>query len=175
MARKNAQQLAAEIAAKYNPDKLAPFPYENILETHDDLSIVHTSLDDEKISGVILLKDDTYFILINTLKHTNRQNFTLGHELGHYFLHKHLLKENNDSLVDSDEYIENNSALYSLDEAERDVVEREANQFASALLMPEALVRDAWSATNNIVRLAEIFKVSVVAVSKRLTELRLVD
>lgn len=82
MAIKNAQQLAAKIATKYNPDKLAPFPYENILEAHDDLSIVYTSLDDEKISGVILLKDDAYFILINTLKHTNRQNFTLGHEWG---------------------------------------------------------------------------------------------
>lgn len=175
MAKKNAQQLAAEIAATYNPDKLAPFPYENILETHDDLSIVYTSLDDKNISGVILLKDDAYFILINTLKHTNRQNFTLGHELGHYFLHKHLLKENSDSLVDSDEYLENNGVLYDMDEAERDTIEREANQFASALLMPESLVRDAWSATNNIVRLAQIFQVSVVAVSKRLTELKLVN
>lgn len=86
-----------------------------------------------------------------------------------------MLKESSDSLVDSDEYLENNGVLYDLDEAERDTIEREANQFASALLMPEALVRDAWRATNNIVRLAEIFKVSVVAVSKRLTELRLVN
>jgi Zn-dependent peptidase ImmA (M78 family) len=165
--------LAEEYATKYNPGNVAPFPYENILKDHPDLKIYFTELEDDKVSGVILLKDGEFSILVNSIKPATRQNFSVGHELGHYFLHQDTLRSEK-GIIDGDDTMDGQGIMYRLDghETEQEI---EANNFAASLLMPADLVRRAWEATTSIEECARIFSVSVVAMSVRLLELGLVS
>lgn len=68
------------------------------------------------------------YIMVNkNISNEGRKNFTIAHELGHYFL-KHNLHDNalfcTDDFVAEDKYLNN-------------PIEREANYFATCLLMPE--------------------------------------
>jgi Zn-dependent peptidase ImmA (M78 family) len=164
--------LAEEYALKYNPEHVSPFPYENVLKEYDNLKIYFTVLEDN-VSGAILFKDDEYNILINTSKPATRQNFTLGHELGHYFLHQQELKDDK-AIIDGDETLDGPKILYRRDsEEDNKRLEIEANNFAASLLMPTDLVRRAWQATQSVEECARIFSVSVLAMSIRLTRLGL--
>lgn len=166
--------LAEEYAQKYNPKRVAPFPYENILEDCQDLDIFFSSLKDTEVSGATLFQDGQFSILINADKPENRQHFTLAHELGHYFLHKELLQEEG-GFIDQDDQLDGNRVLYRLDSASRSELETQANRFAASLLMPRELVKDAWRSTGTIEECAKIFKVSTIAMNIRLTELELVQ
>lgn len=165
--------LAEEYARKYNPGHLAPFPYENILKEHLDLEIYFTALDDHKVSGVTLFDSGKFTIFINTIKSETRQHFTLGHELGHYFLHQDILRAEK-GIVDPDRSVEGSVMLYRLDDEMAEQVEREANVFATSLIMPADLITQGWRSLGDVEELARIFKVSVVSMSIRLAELGLV-
>jgi Zn-dependent peptidase ImmA (M78 family) len=166
--------LAEEYALKYNPDNVAPFPYENIVADHPDLKIYFTALDDDDISGATLYKDSEYSILINTNKPATRQHFTLGHELGHYFLHQDLLHQES-AIVDGDAYLDGPTILYRLDDVGVKQLETEANNFAASLIMPADLVRRAWEAAADIEECARIFNVSPIAMTIRLMRLGLIS
>jgi len=165
--------LAEEYAAKYNPDNVSPFPFENVLKHHEDLKIYYTVLEDD-VSGAILFKDDEYSILINTNKPVVRQNFTIGHELGHYFMHRDDLQRQS-AIIDGDDSLDGQKILYRRDDEGSKRLEIEANNFAASLLMPADLVRRAWQATQSVEECARIFSVSVVAMSVRLTKLKLLS
>jgi Zn-dependent peptidase ImmA (M78 family) len=165
--------LAEEYATKFNPERVAPFPYERVLDEHKDLRIYYTALDDDEISGATLYKDGIFSILINTNKPSTRQHFSLGHELGHYFLHQDILKAEQ-ALIDGDTYLDGATVLYRQDSTKAQTIEVEANNFAASLLMPADLVRQAWDATHSVQHSARIFKVSVVAMSVRLTKMGLI-
>lgn len=165
--------LAEEYATKYNPERLVPFPYENILKDMSDLRIYYTTLDDDTISGATLFRDNLFSILINTNKPMTRQHFTLGHELGHYFLHKDILREQH-ALIDGDKYLDGSSILYRQDGADPQQIELQANNFAASLIMPTHLVQQAWDATQSIQACARIFKVSAIAMSVRLTKMGII-
>ena len=80
--------------------------------------------DIDKLSGFIGYGiNDLTVICINYKRSYGHQNFTLAHELGHWFLHKGV------SISDDDH------VLYSSDK-----VEKEANEFASELLYPDELL-----------------------------------
>ena len=171
------QDIAAqgeELARRYNPGNIAPFPFEAVTAEHDDLDIYFTDLDDDDVSGVSLFKDGRFAIIINTTKPETRQHFTLGHELGHYFLHKELLMKEQ-SIVDGDAWLDGPNILYRVNGAENMQLELEANNFAGSLLMPAELVQRAWEVTLSVEECAELFRVSVVAMSVRLTRLGLVN
>lgn len=75
------------------------------------------------------------YIMINAaISNDGRRNFTIAHELGHYALEHHLhsgsLFCSNDSIME-----EGSAAL---------VIEREANYFATCLLMPEEKISKAF-------------------------------
>ena len=169
-------ELAEKYASTYNPDNLTPFPYENVTKAHGDLDILYLDPDDDTMSGVILYEEveNKFSILINATKHSNRQNFTLGHELGHYFLHQDILKREK-GFIDGDTSLDTNNILYRLDDAQQSEYETEANHFAAGLLMPARLVQEAWEVVHDIEECAKLFKVSTVAMSIRLTELELVS
>jgi Zn-dependent peptidase ImmA (M78 family) len=166
--------LAEEYATKYNPERVAPFPYENITRDHDDLKVYFTDLEDDDISGMTLYRDGEYSILINTTKPETRQYFSLGHELGHYFLHKDYLKAE-EGIIDGEGDLDGPRILYRSDSEKEQQIEVEANNFAASLLMPADLVRQAWQATESVEKCAYIFQVSLVAMSVRLTKLGLVS
>lgn len=164
--------LAEEYARQYNPKSVAPFPYENVAIANKDLEIFFTDLEDPAMSGATIYKEGKFTIVINTSKPETRQHFTLGHELGHYFLHKDVLREEK-VIVDGD--TDGPNMLYRMDDGTATQLEVEANNFAASLLMPADLVYKAWEATHSIEDCARIFKVSIIAMSLRLIQLGLVS
>jgi Zn-dependent peptidase ImmA (M78 family) len=175
-------KLAERTAAKYNPAGLAPFPFEEIAKKHNDLRILTPAQMHDDLSGAIIFQDKIFYIFVNSNRSEKRQYFTIAHELGHYYLHKDYLRLGN-QIIDQDTItnIGAAGALYRPDDTssidfELKNFEKEANNFAASLIMPEKLVRDAWKATDGKVdECAEIFKVSTVAMSVRLERLGLVN
>jgi Zn-dependent peptidase ImmA (M78 family) len=167
-------EKAEHIAKEYNPNNLSPFPYDSIANRNSDLRIYLTLLK-EDISGAIRFNQTNklYEILINNTKPQTRQNFTIAHELGHYFLHQPQIKSEQ-ILIDGDAFVDGvTNILYRLDNAAHTEIEREANNFAASLIMPEQLVRKAWLALRSIESCANIFNVSTTAMSIRLERLGL--
>ncbi len=73
------------------------------------------------------------YIMVNSgIANDGRRNFTIAHELGHYFL-CHELK--NGQCFDADIFEDDTTV---------DTIEREANYFASCLLMPENKIKPAF-------------------------------
>ena len=104
-------------------------------------------------------------IIINSSEHPFRQNFTVAHEIGHF------IKKHGDS--DRDE-----NKIYSEEERKN---EREANQFAAELLVPEYKIIQEYDKVKNkkeeaILRdLSDIFCVSKKVIQFRLIDLNLVN
>lgn len=88
-----------------------------------------------KLSGFIGYgENELSIICINYKRPIGHQNFTLAHELGHWFLHK------GQNISDDDR-----NCIYS-----SDIKEKEANEFAAELLYPESLfVQDYFVAIEN--------------------------
>lgn len=85
--------------------------------------------DDPNLSGLLLFRGDKRAILINTfIGNSGRINFTLAHELGHYFLRHSptYLPDGNQGFRCSPDDVQNGFRPK----------EAEANHFASELLMP---------------------------------------
>jgi Zn-dependent peptidase ImmA (M78 family) len=93
-------------------------------------------------------------MLINAQHHPNRQRYTIAHELGHYFLHRHLQVEFQDRIF--------------FRGAENSKEEVQANSFASEILMPEVdfrrMVREG---KNKVNELSQEFGVSTLALRIR--------
>ena len=73
-----------------------------------------------------------YIVVNANIDNVGRKNFTIAHELGHYFL-KHQLKENYNYCSIKDIREEGNYI--------NNIIEREANYFASCFLMPEEMLK----------------------------------
>jgi len=122
-------------------------------------------------------------ILVNRAHHPNRQRFTIAHELGHLTLHE---KEGDQLFIDTQLRVyqrvgEPDHEIYSHPGSlSNPVMEREANAFAAALVMPAPLVQHAalehqlWDEAD-IAALARTFGVSEQAMSIRLQQLRVVE
>ena len=172
---KLAAKKGEDIAERFNPITNIPFPFEEIVDTYDDLKLGFADLSsteisgDEDLSGLIWYNRDEskFVIVIEKDKPKNRQYFTIAHELGHYFLHKEVLKEKS-FVADGD------VMLYRLDNGLSNLQESQANHFAASLLMPERRVREAWKYFDeDIKKCAELFSVSLTAMSIRLDMLGL--
>ncbi len=175
MTKEEICDLAENYARKYNPDGLSPFPYEKITDDKKDLNI-YVSETENNISGAILFvpEENLFRIVVNKNKPRVRQNFTVAHELGHYFLHQDIIKNNENLLVDEESSLDGNNILFRMDAVQSSRVETEANNFAAALIMPAYLVKDAWMTLKNVDGCAKIFNVSVIAMSIRLERLGLI-
>ena len=171
------RQKAEKIAKVYNPEGLSPFPFDNISREKKDLKILLTAKLPENVSGVInYFSDETdpgFVIFINKNKPVTRQHFTIAHELGHYFLHQEEIKK--EFFVDEENVLDHTSMLYRRDEAVSTRLETEANNFAASLIMPEDLVKKAWEKLHDVDDCAQLFSVSVEAMSIRLSRLGLVN
>ncbi|HVZ80512.1 MAG TPA: ImmA/IrrE family metallo-endopeptidase [bacterium] len=85
---------------------------------------------DGKFSGVLIRHGDRATIGVNSQHHPNRQRFTIAHEIGHYLLHQ------GDLMVDKTISVNYRGNDTHIDYQK----EREANLFASELLMPTKLL-----------------------------------
>lgn len=104
-----------------------------------------------------------FTIKLHPLATTERQRFTLAHELGHYFLHS------KQGIVPLKAFRLGTS-----------MAEQEANYFAAELLMPESMFREDFNllptgldSDAKISRMAQMYHVSFTAASVRLSSLGL--
>lgn len=119
------------------------------------------------ISGFLMKAGDEFGIGYSTaIKNEGFENFTIAHELGHYFLDGHvdaLFKDGAPCHYSKSGYVSN------------DLHEKEADLFASELLMPEKLFKAAINRGGIgfalIKRLAEVGKTSLVATAIRCCKL----
>lgn len=127
------------------------------LANHYGFTVYSASLQDE--SGIVLISDAGLaqfnnakkVILVNSNDSSLRRRFTIAHELAHYFLH---LTESEKKYVAYRDY-ENHG--------EKDKEEREADYFASNLLMPENKVRAAIRALVAISNTSDEDKISFIS------------
>lgn len=105
-----------------------------------------------------------FTIYVSSSDSPRRQNFTIAHELGHLYLH--FLKWNDDS--------SRRTSFMRLSYAMGGLIEREANMFAGALLMPKSEYERVYiEYEGDLVEIANIFDVSVSAAEVRASVLKL--
>lgn len=126
----------------------------------NDINVYEGELD-KKISGAIKYDNTTkkFEILLNRNDIKTRKRFTLAHELGHFFLH-------NEILINDEIHID---AMFRMPSEN----EKEVDYFAGALLMNRTLLEKVCQETKSISELAELFDVSVSAMTVRLDKLGL--
>ena len=112
---------------------------------------------DEQKSGYIKLEEGRWVIGVNSLQHPNRQRFTMGHEIGHFILHK-------DQIGDGIE----DTLLFRASGFGEPGIEKEANEFAAKLLMPEFYFKQEIERfQGDIKAISRSMKLSSMAVSIR--------
>jgi Zn-dependent peptidase ImmA (M78 family) len=151
---KHIENLALRVLKSVNCTA-PPVPVEKIAQKFN-LEIVEFPFHSE-ISG--LLKKERGVIGVNKGQHPYRRRFTIAHELGHFLLGHDMGKE---EIIDS-----------SFDRPLPQ--EREANIFASVLLMPSEWAKSSAKKTGiDIEKLSKEYEVSKQAVAVRLLELNLI-
>lgn len=112
------------------------------------------------VDGMLYFSDkkNAWFIICNTTNcSVERQNFTVAHELGHFLCHREL----RDSFECSASELSDFGGSDSVD------IEKEANDFASYLLMPidsfRKTVNEHGSSLETICKCAEIYRSSLQA------------
>jgi Zn-dependent peptidase ImmA (M78 family) len=162
--RQNVKELLKQSAVKK-----PPVPVERIAQ-HLGLDVRYAPFEGDLSGALIRTKEETY-IGVNSFHHSNRQRFTIAHEIAHYLLHKGLRVH-----IDKEFWVN-----YRDEELSKAVKwqEIEANKYAAELLMPtDFVVRDI----NKLKRLdkqamqilAKRYKVSPQAMQITLANLGLV-
>jgi len=126
-----------------------------------DIRIERIALEDD-LSGILYKEKESnsWVMQINEDHHPNRQRYTIAHELGHFCLHRHLKQRFEDKIF--------------FRGVEANKPEWQANDFASAILMPEDRFREmVRSGASKVEVLAKEFKVSTLALRIRAKNLGL--
>lgn len=136
------------------------FPEDDILDFTKNLKIDVFEADlPTNIRGVIQYKDEKGekkpVVYLNKTLNSNVKNFTLAHELGHYFLHPQEQKLR----IDHFDYSANTK------ESEQ---ESEANYFAATLLVPAIKLYQILKLTNDLDTIAKYFGVSRIVIETRM-------
>lgn len=140
------ESIAMAAIAHANVDGIVPVPLDMIARSQGYEPYRFEGKGE--VSGLVDYENKT--IYINGNESDTRQRFTLAHEIGHAILHK------GKSLVDYRKTIDAPSTWE----------EREANIFASELIMPTDRFKRAWKERDgNVYRVADYFGVSHVAAS----------
>lgn len=151
-----------------------PIDVESIAQTRG-LNIISYPLE-SKISGILVISQGNATIGYNKTESRQRQRFTIAHELGHFELHKDLTQIFYDKsfkiMYRSGDKVQGESAR----------IEREANAFAAAILMPEEILKNEikkiefdLGSEESITSLAQKFDVSTTAMHYRILNLGLME
>lgn len=103
-----------------------------------NIQISYDDLDDDVSGFLVAERQNKAIAVINKAHHLNRQRFTIAHEIGHFKLH--VQSANEETIFVDKKYSFHRDASSSLGIYKQ---EREANAFASNLLMPEHMVEEA--------------------------------
>lgn len=169
-AQRRAQELLAEATASPFGDLATPpVDVETIAEELAGLLVLPADLQQqggEAISGLLVpVEKRLLYDRAEAERWPNRRRFTIAHELGHWYVHHaHGAGE--------ERYCRSTDVTVSLESGYG--LEREANAFGAALLMPAELVVDEARRTRcNIGLLAQTFGASRAAMKLRLEHLDL--
>lgn len=123
---------ADEVLNKYVPRGGAYKKFDSIMSA-ENIKFRSIEAEDNFLGIFTHANNGQAYIMVNdNITNAGRRHFTIAHELGHYFL-CHELK--NGQCFDAD-ILEDDTAV--------DIIEREANYFASCLLMPESKIKAAF-------------------------------
>lgn len=146
------QEAVDEFRSKYWQDNDSPIDVEQIVEFDLGIQIIPVKnlLNEKGIDAFI--SQDFNFITIDEdiyLRDANqsRRRFSLGHELGHYVLHKSLYREL--TFKTEDEWIQ---FIESIPEADYSFIEYHAYEFSGKLLVPKNTL------VKSLVKASEKFK-----------------
>jgi Zn-dependent peptidase ImmA (M78 family)/DNA-binding XRE family transcriptional regulator len=133
---------------------LGEMPIKNMIHLLEarGVRVFSLSIDTSQLDAFSMWHADTPFVFLNTKKSCEHSRFDAGHELGHLVLHRHA-------------------------GARGQEVEREANAFASALLMPRASVlanAPHMATVDQLIRHKTYWTTSVAALCYRLHDVGLV-
>jgi Zn-dependent peptidase ImmA (M78 family) len=122
---------AAQVLQKLKISTLPVDPFE-VATAHGIVCQEKPSLD-PGVSGCLMKVGDVFGIIYSSrFASSGFKRFTVGHELGHYFLDRHV-----QALFASGNQLHTSESGFT----SSNQCEREADQFAAALLMPEPLFR----------------------------------
>lgn len=154
-----------DIALIDTPEKLLQFAQRQELKTIPldvtgvakklGIRIKHVSLKGD-LSGIFYKDEEnnSWVMCINKNHHPNRQRYTIAHELGHFCLHRHF------------KHVFEDKIFFRGGKSSK--VEWQANDFASAILMPEREFRNTVEEdTRKIDEVAKKFRVSTLALRIR--------
>lgn len=171
-----AQQLLAEYDEAYGLGEVPPIPVDDIagslllldvVEEDELRSVPGAPPDAGPLSGLLTTDNHTVWVdRREAARSPERRRWTIAHEIGHWVMHADR---------GSHASYERGCAPDDLDnEADPVATEREANDFANELLMPEELIATrAAECGFNVALLAERFEVSLRALELRLLRLDL--
>jgi Zn-dependent peptidase ImmA (M78 family)/DNA-binding XRE family transcriptional regulator len=115
--------------------------------------IFSLAIEAREVDAFSMWKNETPFVFLNTYKSSERSRFDAAHELGHLVLHRHATPHGREA-------------------------EREADNFASAFLMPRAgIIAHAvrFPTFSDLVNLKKIWNISVAALNYRLHEVGMIS
>lgn len=162
----NIKKLAETIALSFD-EKITPL--EKIVED-EELDVFYDDYERESFDGMTFYDNNKFYIHINTAKgnksNNGRGRFTLAHELGHYIIDSHRIGLLS-GLLQPHPSKTNQKQFYA--------IEREADYFASCLLMPEGkFKKDIFRKKfdfNMINRLSKEYNVSLTACAFRFVQI----
>lgn len=146
----HAAQLLAEYGREQGEATTPPIPIDEIVEIHLKLGLEFKDLQQlfgfGDIHGAIWINRRLIGVDLRLDPTTNkaglgRYRFTLAHETGHWQLHRQLYQHRADQPTFPDAA---EQADYVCRSSDRSPVEWQANCFASCLLMPREMVKQAW-------------------------------
>lgn len=172
LARRRARQLLEQANVE-----TPPVPLEYLAQLCR--AIIRYEPFEGELSGIAHRRSDGRGLIgVNSFHSSTRQRFTIAHEIGHLLLH-------GDEEIHIDEKRNTFGRRDEISSQATDPREIEANQFAAELLMPEFLIRQSLSTLVEenpkisvdaaIERLASEYVVSQLAMTHRLTNLRIIN
>ena len=123
---------------------------------------------EDEISGAMIRRHGRVTIAVNPAHHSNRQRFTIAHELGHFFLHEGLEQHVDENFRIAWRNADSSKAI--------NWMEIQANRFAGELLMPSRFLEQDLNSLQSIDKrtvalLATKYSVSPEAMKIRLSQL----
>ena len=145
-----ADELLADYGARFTQVTEPPVPVEEILECHLDLSLgfddLQQRLGTPDVLGATWI--DEMEVLVDASldptiypKREGRYRFTVAHEVGHWILHRHALKESKQTPLFEGRP---EPSIVCRKATRKPRIEIQADRFASYLLMPRELVLRHW-------------------------------
>lgn len=164
-------KISAYNLAEHVAENLAFIPGENIVNVVTKLGgkIQYTEEELEKNPDSIVIENSGNFtIFISIFTSPLRDQFTIAHELGHYFFHYIIGLCSQGSMKAT--------RLINTKYTDKKQAEVEANWFSFAFLMPENMFRNQWDINKgNVNKLSDFFQVSKSAINIRANDLKILQ